>query len=167
MVQNVSQISPQLVFWLLSVVYFVAYALPSFEMPLVIKENFEDRIPELAKMDQLFYGYQCTLAAFIYMFRNPIPFLGSFANIAVFTMFILQFLRLPGKLTLIKSALVVICIVSTLIWAVALRIGLKEGYYVWTFACIGMSFAFTAQKPFVEDFDDILLDEHTIEKDID
>lgn len=163
MIQNTSKLSAQLAFWLLSIIYFISYALPAYSMPSIFRESMENRTMA-AEIAELFYGYQCAMASFATMFESPISFLGSFANLAVFAMFILQFLQLPGKLSLLKSLLVVVCIVSTLIWAVALRVGLQSGYYIWTFACIGMSFAFTAQKPFTEDFEDELLDEHTIEQ---
>jgi hypothetical protein len=167
MVQRLTKLSPQLAFWLLSIIYGISYILPTYLMPPLFRENIAEIPQNSVDLEQVLYGYQCALAALASMFDSPISFLGSLANIAVGAMFILQFLRLPGKLTMLKSALVIICIVSTLIWAVALRVGLKEGYYIWTFACIGMSFAFTAQKPYLEDFEDILLDEHTIAKDID
>ena len=133
MVQHLTKLSPQLVFWLLSVIYFLSYLLPTYLMPALFRENVADRIPDSANLEQVLYGYQCALAAFASMFESPISFLGSLANIAVGAMFIFQFLRLPGKLTLLKSTLVIVCIVSTLIWAVALRVGLQEGYYIWIF----------------------------------
>ncbi len=169
LMQNIGlmpKITAYQLFWLFFALYLLSHFLPAYRLAPALERFAQDysawRGDEEELGRHLLYGYQCAAFSFYTMMRNPITFIGSFANIAVLAMLVLQLLRSPGQYKFIKSLFVVVCIVSTLIWAVALRVGLQSGYYLWTFSSIGMTFALTAQKPFRSMEENDILDEHIV-----
>ncbi len=161
MVQLLQKINATHFFYLFALGYIIAFFLPSYYIHPLVESAFQEYTASNVKGEEvhIFYGYQCAVLALINILDSPIAFIGSLANLSIFAIFIFQMLRLPGKLKFLKSALVVTCMVSTLIWPIALRLGMMQGYYLWMFCCIGMSIAYSTQKTYQEEFEDQVLDD--------
>jgi hypothetical protein len=161
MMQQLQKIRAIHVFSLFALGYLLSFALPTYFLHPLVETFYRDYAIDYFDGERIsiIYGYQAASLAFLNLFKSPIAFIGSLSNISVFAMFIFQLIKLPGKLNFLKSVLVVVAMVSTLIWPVALRIGMLSGYYLWMFCCIGMAISFSVQKPYQEDFEDQVLDD--------
>ena len=104
-------------------------------------------------------GYDALWAATVTIFKSPVAFLGSLANFAVITVWILYLAKISDDLKFFKNTLAVITMVSVLIWPLALKSGFLSGYYLWAFSSIVISFSYAAMKNQKELHEDILLDE--------
>jgi hypothetical protein len=147
------------VFGLFSVLYIFsmivpAYCIPEHYMDEIINENkFGFRFGDFVQ------GYEALWAALITIFKSPVAFLGSLANFAVITVWILYLTKISDDLKFLKNTLAVITMVSVLIWPIALKSGLLPGYYIWALSSIFISFSFAAMKNQKELPEEIVLDE--------
>lgn len=161
MIQQLQKIRAKHLFGILGLGYFISFFMPAYFIHPLVESFYSEYAAEYFDGERIhiFSGYQAAWLSLVNIFNAPVAFIGSLANISIFAMLIFQMLKLPGKLKFLKSTFVVVCMVSTLIWPVALRIGMLSGYYLWMFCCIGMSISFSMQKPYKEEFEDQVLDD--------
>ncbi len=117
-------------FLLATIIYFIAYVLPSFSL----------------KANEVLLGAQCAYFAASFMFTDVVFFLGNVSNIMVLTFFILKLAKvdqLKRWPVILKIIPVLIMLVSVAVWVILF--GTRDsmeafhiGYYIWALACLGI-----------------------------
>ena len=160
MIQKLSQrLNTKTFFIFFFMLFPISFFLPAYNIPPSFLLTLKENSTKLSDIPSLLFGYECAWGAFFSMFSSPVAFLGTLANFAVLTIWILYLLRISGEMKLFRSILIVVVIVSVLIWPVALRIGLLSGYYLWAISAIGISICYGNIIVYNHDFEEILLDE--------
>ena len=165
MIQALSaKLNAKTFFYIFTILYPISYLLPAYAIPGFFQITLKEHPGLPQNIPALLIGYECAWGALLTMFKSPVAFLGTLANFAVFSIFILQMIGLAGNLKMLKSTLTVVIIVSVLIWPVALRMGFLPGYHLWALSCVGIAFSYSSMKANRSRFEDVLLDEDFKEK---
>jgi len=147
------------IFGLFSVLYIFSMILPAYSIPDYYMDEIINKNKFVFKFGPFVYGFDALWAALITIFKSPVAFLGSLANFAVITVWILYLTKISDDLKFLKNTLAVITMVSVLIWPVALKSGFLSGYYIWALSSIFISFSFATMKNQKELPEEIVLDE--------
>ncbi len=147
------------VFGLFSILYIISMFVPAYCIPDYYMDELVNKSKYAFRFGPFLNGYDALWAATITIFKSPVAFLGSLANFAVITVWVLYLTKISDDFKFLKNTLAVITMVSVLIWPLALKSGFLSGYYLWAFSSIVISFSYAAMKNQKELHEDILLDE--------
>lgn len=154
-----NRIEPLQFLYFFTALYLLSFLIPCYNLKPILDMTLLGELESVKNIPEIMFGYHCFWWSTISISDSPVAFLGSLANFAVFTVWLLYSIKVAGTLKLLKNLLSVVIMVSVLIWPVALRIGFLTGYYLWAISCIGIALSYGNMSSIKPEYEDLLLDD--------